>query len=457
MCGRAQVGPALVFFGGDVRSTSDMLAADCKTGSYWLDGLPDPPALPDRPLAKVDVAIVGSGYTGLNAAVETARGGRSTLVLDAGDPGSGCSTRNGGQISTSVKPTLEKLTARVGADRARAIRQEGGNALDWIEDFVTREGIACDFRRAGRYHGAHTPKHYQTLLRDAELLRRNEGIEVFEVPRQDQRRELGSDIYHGGVVFPRHAVLNPARSQRGLMERAVDAGVHITGHCAVTGIARDAGGFLVKTAKGQVRARDVIVATNGYTGNVTPWLRRRVIPIGSYVIATEELPEDLVDRLFPTDRIVTDTCKVVYYYRASPDRTRILFGGRVSARETNPLLSAPRLYADMCRIFPDLSGYKITHSWTGTVAYTFDELAHTGTHDGVHYAMGYCGSGVSMASYLGMRMGQKVLGLKEGMTAFDGLPFPTRPLYYGKPWFLPAAVAWYRWRDRWQNQRAAAV
>ena len=299
MCGRAQVGPALVFFGGDVRSTSDMLAADCKTGSYWLDGLPDPPALPDRPLAKVDVAIVGSGYTGLNAAVETARGGRSTLVLDAGDPGSGCSTRNGGQISTSVKPTLEKLTARVGADRARAIRQEGGNALDWIEDFVTREGIACDFRRAGRYHGAHTPKHYQTLLRDAELLRRNEGIEVFEVPRQDQRRELGSDIYHGGVVFPRHAVLNPARYQRGLMERAVDAGVHITGHCAVTGIARDAGGFLVKTAKGQVRARDVIVATNGYTGNVTPWLRRRVIPIGSYVIATEgELPAFLEDRVW---------------------------------------------------------------------------------------------------------------------------------------------------------------
>ncbi|MFZ1727533.1 MAG: FAD-binding oxidoreductase [Albidovulum sp.] len=425
--------------------------------SYWLDGLPTPPALPDQPLAEADVVIVGSGYTGLNAAIETARGGRSTLVLDADDPGHGCSTRNGGQISTSIKPTLEKLTARFGADRARAIRQEGQNALEWIEDFVTREAISCDFRRAGRYHAAHTPKHYETLVRDAEILRKNEGIEVFEVPRQDQRRELGSDIYHGGVVFARHSVLSPARYQLGLMERALASGVHITGHCPVTAITRDAAGFLVKTAKGTVRARDVIVATNGYTSGVTPWLQRRVIPIGSYVIATEELPADLVNRLFPTDRIASDTCKVVYYYRASPDRKRILFGGRVSARETNPVISAPRLYADMCRIFPDLMGYKVTHSWTGTVAYTFDELAHTGTHDGVHYAMGYCGSGVSMASYLGMRLGQKVLGLKEGMTAFDGLPFPTRPLYYGTPWFLPATVAWYRWRDRLQNQRAAAA
>jgi glycine/D-amino acid oxidase-like deaminating enzyme len=416
-----------------------------------------PPALPDQPLAEADVVIVGSGYTGLNAAIQTARGGRTTLVLDADDPGYGCSTRNGGQISTSVKPTLEKLTARFGADRARAIRQEGQNALEWIEDFVGSESIACDFRRAGRYHAAHTPKHYETLVRDAETLRKNEGIEVFEVPRQDQRRELGSDIYHGGVVFTRHSVLSPARYQLGLMERALAAGVHITGRCPVTAITRDATGFLVKTAKGSVRARDVIVATNGYTSGVTPWLQRRVIPIGSYIIATEELPADLVNRLFPTDRIASDTCKVVYYYRASPDRKRILFGGRVSAKETNPEISAPRLYADMCRIFPDLLGYKVTHSWTGTVAYTFDELAHTGTHDGVHYAMGYCGSGVSMASYLGMRLGQKVLGLKEGMTAFDGLPFPTRPLYYGNPWFLPATVAWYRWRDRLQNQRAAAA
>ncbi|MEY8842914.1 FAD-dependent oxidoreductase, partial [Cribrihabitans sp. XS_ASV171] len=160
------------------------------------------------------------------------------------------------------------------------------------------------------------------------------------------------------------------------------------------------------------------------------------------------------DRLFPTDRVASDTCKIVYYYRPTPDRRRISFGGRVSARETDAAYGAPRLYQAMCRIFPELQGRAVTHAWSGTVAYTFDQLAHTGVQDGVHYAMGYCGSGVSMASYLGMRAGQKLLGLAEGRTAFDDLPNPTRPFYTGKPWFLPAAVAWYKWKDEREHRLA---
>jgi glycine/D-amino acid oxidase-like deaminating enzyme len=184
-------------------------------------------------------------------------------------------------------------------------------------------------------------------------------------------------------------------------------------------------------------------------------LQRRVIPIGSYIIATEPLAPGMIDVLFPTDRMVSDTCKVVYYYRASPDRQRVLFGGRVSAGETTTGASAGPLFESMCRIFPELRDTKISHSWHGTVAYTFDELPHIGTHDGVHYAMGYCGVGVMMGSYLGMRLGQQVLGLPEGRTAFDGLAHPTRPFYRGKPWFLPAAVAWYRWKDAQQIRRAS--
>ena len=424
--------------------------------SYWLDGAPAVPEISQTLPTDADVVIVGSGYTGLNAAIETARAGRSTLVLDAGPPGWGCSTRNGGQISTSVKPSLQKLAAKYGERRAHAIRNEGETALDWIETRIADEGIACDFRRAGRFHAAHSASSYDQLARDAERFRRDEGIEAHPVPRGEQRSELGTDVYHGGLVFPKHAAVDPVRYHRGLLDRAVKAGAMVIGHCEVTGLAQDASGHEVVTVKGRVRARDVIVATNGYTGHLTPWLQRRVIPIGSYVIATEPLEPAVVDRLFPTDRIASDTCKVVYYYRTSPDRRRILFGGRVSARETDPKVSGPRLYEDMCRIFPDLRGTRITHSWMGTVAYTFDELAHVGTHQGVHYAMGYCGSGVSMASYLGMRLGQKVLGLQEGQTAFDGLPFPTRPLYTGTPWFLPPVVAWYRWRDRVQYNRARA-
>jgi glycine/D-amino acid oxidase-like deaminating enzyme len=166
------------------------------------------------------------------------------------------------------------------------------------------------------------------------------------------------------------------------------------------------------------------------------------------MIATEVLEPELMNRLMPKDRIVSDTRKVVFYYRPSPDRTRIIFGGRVSSSETDTRRSALLLKRNLVQIFPDLETTRVSHSWMGYVAYTFDTLAHVGRHDGIYYAMGYCGSGVSMASYLGMRVGQKLLGTKAGQTGFDGVKFQTRPLYTGKPWFLATAVAWHRWRDR---------
>lgn len=431
-----------------------MQLSDIRQSPYWHDQIGPPPTLSEQPLSKVDVLIVGSGYTGLSAAITTARGGRSTLVLDAEDPGYGCSTRNGGQISTSVKPSFDTLAVKFGPERAQGIRAEGANALRWIGDFINDEALTCDFRRVGRFHAAHTPQHYETLVRDAEKLRQQEGIESFAVPRSEQRSQLGTDSYFGGVVFSAHCSVHPGKFHRELLRLAIQAGVQVVGQCRVMQIARTASGFRVETAKGLIEAREVIVATNGYTSGLTPWLQRRVIPIGSYIIATDELPESTIDTLFPGDRIASDTCKVVYYYRASPDRRRVLFGGRVSASETTALAGATRLRQDMCRIFPELEDVGLSHAWSGTVAYSFDELAHTGVHDGIHYAMGYCGSGVSMAPYLGMRAGQKVLGLAEGKTAFDGLPFPTRPLYRGKPWFLPAAVAWYRWKDQQQIGKA---
>jgi len=224
--------------------------------------------------------------------------------------------------------------------------------------------------------------------------------------------------------------------------------VGIVVRCPVTTIAREGSAFRITTRRGVTLARNVVIATNGYTGGLTPWLQRRVIPIGSYVIATEPMPVETVARLIPRDRIVSDTRKVVFYYRTSTDRRRIVFGGRVSLDETDPRMSGPLLHADLVALFPALRDVRISHSWCGTVAYTFDELMHVGQHDGMHYAMGYCGSGVGMGSYLGMRMGQQVLGLDEGRTAFDGLPFPTRPFYSGNPWFLAPSIRYFRWRDR---------
>ncbi len=436
-------------------TTDNPLSPDCKHEAYWLDNLPALPPLPEQPLATVDVAVIGSGYTGLNAAIQTSRGGRSTMVMDAEQPGWGCSTRNGGQVSPSIEPVSSRLIRRYGKERAHAIRQEDETALRWIGEFIENENLECDFRCKGLYIAAHTPQHFETLARDAQELYRSHSIEAHPVARHEQRTELGSDIYHGGVVYPRHASLHPARYHRGLLSLAMMSGTHVVENCAVTAITETMDGFKLATQKGSVKARDVVVATNGYTTGLRGWLQRRIIPIGSYIIATEPLPEALVAELFPTDRIAGDTCKVIYYYRTSPDGKRVLFGGRVSARETDTRVSAPKLFADMCRIFPQVADYRITHSWMGRVAYTFDELPHIGVHDGLHYAMGYCGSGVAMASYLGNRLGKKLLGLSEGATAFDGLPHPTRPFYTGNPWFLPAAVAWYRRADRKQYEKAA--
>lgn len=421
---------------------------DCRFQPYWWDEVPRPAIDDALPAGAVDVAIIGSGYTGLNAALETARAGRNTVVLDAEEAGWGCSTRNGGQISTSIKPPFECLARRHGRERALAICQEGRNSLAWVGELVAREGIDCAFRRVGRFHAAHAPGQYELLARSVSNQTRGLEVDAFVVPRAEQRAEIGSDSYWGGVVYTQHCSIDPARYHQGLLERVRAAGARVVPRCAATGIDRDGREFVLRTARGALRAREVVVATNGYTAGLTPWLRRRVIPIGSYIIATESLAPELVARLIPNDRIVSDTRRVVFYYRASPDRTRILFGGRVSFDETDPRKSAPLLHRDMVQVFPELARTRVSHSWCGFIAYTFDELMHLGRHEGVHYAMGYCGSGVGMASYCGMRIGQQVLGLAAGRTAFDGLAFPTRPFYTGNPWFLAPSIRYYRWRDR---------
>ena len=422
---------------------------DLKLTPYWWDQVPRPRLPETPPPARADVLVIGSGYTGLSAALQTARGGRDTLVIDAGDVGWGCSTRNGGQISTSVKPRFDALARRHGPERAYAIVREGQNSLAWVGAFVAAEKIDCDFRICGRFHAAHTAAKYEALARQITAQPAGLEVEAHVVPRAEQRRELGTDVYFGGIVYARHASVDPAKLHQGMLERALDAGARVVPHCAACAIRREGDGFVVDTARGMIAARRIVVATNGYTGRLTPWLRRRVIPIGSYVIATEPLARETMARLMPRDRIVSDTRKVVYYYRASPDRTRILFGGRVSINETDPRNSGPLLHAAMTQVFPELSTTRISHSWHGFVAYTFDELMHIGQRDGLHYAMGYCGSGVGMAGYLGMRLGQQVLGLKEGATGFDEIGFQTRPFYRGDPWFLAPSVMYYRWRDKW--------
>jgi glycine/D-amino acid oxidase-like deaminating enzyme len=429
--------------------SESLFAPGYKNQPYWWEAAAPPTLPPIAPPDVCDVAIVGSGYTGLCAALELARGGRHVVVLDAEDAGWGCSSRNGGQVSTSIKLGFDDLAERHGKEAAFAIRREGINALDWIEHFIAGEGIQCDWSRVGRFHGAHNSAAFEVMARDSARQIKGLEIECHVVPQAEQRSEIGSDRYFGGIVYPRHGSLHPAKYHLGLLARAQTAGATVISRCPVLSIQREGEGFRLATPRGSLQARDVVVATNGYTGAVTPWLRRRVIPIGSYIIATEMLEPDLARRLSPKNRVLTDSRKLVFYFRLSEDRRRMVFGGRVALKETDPKVSAPRLHAHMTSIFPDLAASRISHSWMGFVAYTFDTLPHLGRQrDGIYYAMGYCGSGVSLASYFGTRLGQQILGKPEGRTALDGITFQTRPFYGGDPWFLAVPILYYKLRDR---------
>ena len=411
----------------------------------WLENAPLPPPaeqpLPDR----VDALIVGAGYTGLSAARETAAAGRSTLVLEAGAVGAGCSSRNGGQVAYSIKPSLSELTGKLGAERAVGICREGLDAVLYLRTLATR--LDCGWRAAGCFFGAHTAKHFRNMARDAQRQPRGLEQRIVVVPKAEQHREIASDFYQGGCVYPDDASVDPARLLMGLLGRALHSGATVVERTPAVAIRTARDGFEVRTPRGIVRARQVLLATNGHSRALSPWHRRRVIPIGSYQIATEPLGVDRVRSLIPHGRNVVDSRRVVVYLRPSADGERIIFGGRAALAEKNPLACVPRLQGMMARIFPQLASVRVTHAWVGWVAYTFDTLPHLGRHDGVYYCMGYCGQGVPLAPYFGKRIAQQMLGLAEGRTALDGLPFPTRPYYRGTPWFLAPSVFAYRLMD----------
>ncbi len=427
--------------------TDKLFAPDFKDQPYWWDRAPRPAPSEARPPAKADVVIIGSGYTGLSAAIQTARGGRHTVVLDAEAAGWGCSSRNGGQISTSLKSSYMELVKTYGERLGYDIAREGHTALQWLGEFIKAERIDCSFKRVGRFHAAHSPAKYKWLADN--LVEPPKGLETgsYLVPRTEQHDEIGSDFYFGGIVHPKHASLDPGRYHLGLLDAATGAGAAVVSNCRVSGIHRNTKDFELETDQGRMTARDLIVATSGYTGAVTPWHRRRIIPIGSYMIATESLEDDLIRRLIPNNRVMTDTRKLVVYYRTCPERKRILFGARVAISETNACAAAPALHAELARRFPQLQEKQISHAWMGFVGYTFDAMPHLGKRDGIYYSMGYCGSGVSLASYFGMRIGQKLLGLAEGGSPLEQMKFETRPYYWGKPWFLAPWIRYYRWLD----------
>ncbi|MEZ5908339.1 MAG: FAD-binding oxidoreductase [Hyphomicrobiaceae bacterium] len=418
------------------------------TDAFWWEAAP-PQALPERPVpANADVVIIGAGYTGLSAAITLARAGRSVVAFDRMKPGEGASSRNGGIASGNLRPGFAELTRRFGEARALAIQAESKTAREDLADFIRREGIDCDFVQSGRFTGASSAKEYEQLAREAERLRDQLGIEAHAVPASEQRRELGTDFYHGGLVRMDIGGLHPAKLHAEMLRVALAAGAEVHGETPVRSLTPGGRGFRLETSRGPIEASQVIVATNGYTDGVDPWLRRRLVPVMSRIIATEPISDNLMRQLMPAGRMCSETRKLHYYFRPSPDGRRILWGGRDGALQPDPQGATLRLERAMHDVFPELRGTAITHSWFGYVAMHLDMVPRLFTHEGLHYACGYCGSGVVWARWAGLHAARQVLGEKEVRSAFDFRPPSAIPLYRGRPWFMPAVFKWFELQDR---------
>jgi len=427
---------------------------------YWWDSVPDlrPDTEHNQPdsqqaragalPARADVVVVGAGYTGLSAARQLARGGASVVVVERRHVGAGASSRNGGQVLTGLKLDPATLVAHYGDTHARALFDASLESMATLEQIIADETMTCGYERTGHLQAASKSSHFDGFREEQSLLARVFNHRVELVPAGDQFGELGSNAYHGLMVDERSGALNPALYVKQLAEAAVRAGAAIVAETPVASVSRKAARWTLTTSRGPIQADELLVATNGYTTSAIPWLQRRLVPIGSYIIATAPLTEGQSAALIPKRRMVFDSKHFLHYFRLTPDR-RLLFGGR--AEFTQPTADttarcAEILRRDMVAVFPSLAATPIEYAWSGNVAFTRDQLPHAGRLHDAFYAGGYCGHGVAMATYLGTLVARRMAGERFDHPLFDD-HFRAIPLYHGTPWFLPIAGAYYKLLD----------
>ena len=422
--------------------------------NYWLTTAEFPSAA-SRPLpGSVDVAVIGAGFTGLSAAHTLAKRGANVVVLESETIGWGASSRNGGMILTGMKLGVNQLISMYGRDLTRRMYAASLATIDCVEQIIREEQIDCDFSRCGHLEVACKQKHFDDYARQAEVIAHEFNHQLRVVQKHELSSEIGSTIYYGGMVDELSAGANPARYVAGLGRAAMKAGAEIFERTRVESLHRESNrsesGWKITTSQGTLWARDVFVATSGYTGEATPALQKKIIPIGSFIITTEILPEALARELSPRSRMIYDSKNYLYYYRLTPDR-RMLFGGRAAFFPENHQTvrsSAEILRRGMIDVYPQLRDIKVEYVWGGTLDFAFDIMPHAGQLDGLYYALGYAGHGVAMATYQGQKMAELIVGNKPD-NPFVGIPFPGAPLglYNGKPWFLPFAGMWYKFLD----------
>jgi glycine/D-amino acid oxidase-like deaminating enzyme len=433
--------------------------------NYWLTTTGMPATDSSRPLPEVvDVAVIGAGFTGLSAARTLAKHGAKVAVLESETIGWGASSRNGGMVLTGLKLGVNKLISMYGRERTSRMYAASLATIDCVEQIVREEGIDCDFSRCGHLEVACKQKHFDDYARQAEVIEREFNHRLRVVERRELGSEIGSNIYYGGMVDEVSAGCNPARYVAGLARAALKTGAEIFERTRVQAISREPRmgdvGWKISISRGQgsvqqIWAHEVFIGTSGYTGGCTPSLQKKIIPIGSFIIATEILPAPLAHELSPRNRMIYDSKNYLYYYRLTPDR-RMLFGGRAAFFPENDQTirrSAEILRRGMIQVYPQLTDARIEYVWGGTLDFAFDIMPHAGQIDGMYYAMGYAGHGVAMATYQGQKIAELMVAENAGSdkpdNPFVGIPFPGAPLglYNGKPWFLPFAGAWYKVLD----------
>lgn len=426
-----------------------------KQENYWLTTVEMPTTDMTRALPEtVDVAVIGAGFTGLSAARTLARKGASVAVLETETIGWGASSRNGGMVLTGMKLGVNKLISMYGRERTQRMYAASLKSIECVEQIVKEENIACDFGRCGHLEVACKQAHFDDYARQVEVIAREFNHQLRIVPREELGSEIGSSIYFGGMVDEISVGVNPARYVAGLGAAAIRAGACVFEQTCVQKIAREsrqgASGWKVTTSRGALWAKNVFVGTSGYTGVATPALRKKIIPIGSYIITSEVLPDALARELSPRNRMIYDSKNYIYYYRLTPDN-RMLFGGRAAFfPESGDSIrkSAEILRRGMVEVYPQLRDTRVEFVWGGTLDFAFDIMPHAGQMDGIYYALGYAGHGVAMATYQGQLMAQRITG-EAVDNPFEGIPFPGAPLgmYNGAPWFLPFAGAYYKFLD----------
>lgn len=433
-----------------------IFAADFKETPYWWEALPSDggPAREGAPMPLwVDVAIIGGGLTGAAAAWELARAGRDVLVLDADVPGRGASSRNHGMVGRTFRHPFKDLKETIGLDGAIGYYRELQEAYETAVARIEGERLDCRFRKCGRFIGALSIPHYEKLLREYSLRAEHLGEDV-EFVAPSRQNEIGSTDYLGGVVVRDNGAIQPALYHAAMRARAEHAGALFASRTPVTGVRREGTRFALQTPRSIISARNVLVATNGLTGGVTPWLAERVIPLDAYTIATEPLPTEVAQKLFPRNRIYHDNRKLSNPFFLAPDGSnRLVFASRTGHRAVALGQIATKVHRDLVRRFPELRSIRLTHAWVGRCAITRDFLPHTGIHEGVHFALGYCFSGNAMAPYLGTKAALRILGLPQASTRFESPNFPKAPWPSRQRWFVPAAMKYYDWADRREAAR----